>query len=428
LYPAPWPTRPRYTIDATLDPAARTLNGTTDVVFTPDAPTDRIVFRLWANGALPGRAGAKIDITGSTLDGAGVTETSTPAGARPGGPGTVFTMTPPHGISAGTATRIHLDFSMILPGPTVDRISTNGTNLRLGSVFPVLSWVRGDGWQTSPSVDALAEAAATEVADWDVTVHAPPDLVVLATGDEAAAQEPGLRHFVASAVRDFAMTVGHLRVATARAQGGHTEVVAGVGEGATDDPASIARQTAAAVDAMAAHFGPYPYDRLTIAVTPGLRGGIEFPMHVQLGARISAKHLVHEVGHEWFYGLVGNDQYRDPWLDEGLTNYAEARIDNRLGADRALPIPPAGIGKTGESMAYWVSRQGAYFRSVYVGGTQALGVIADAVGGYGPLDCALARYVRQRAYSVARPSDLLAAIQEQTNVDPRPLVARFGIR
>src|ERR1041384_3632946 len=124
------------------------------------------------------------------------------------------------------------------------------------------------------------------------------------------------------------MPVGHLHVATATADGGRVTVESGVGEGANDDPADIARRAAAAVDAMSAHYGPYPYDRLTVSVTPGLRGGIEFPMHIQIGAGIARRHLVHEVGHQWFYGLVGNDQYRDPWLDEALTNYAEARVDN----------------------------------------------------------------------------------------------------
>src|SRR5439155_20499406 len=103
----------------------------------------------------------------------------------------------------------------------------------------------------------------------------------------------------------------------------------------------------------------------------------------------------HEVGHQWFYGLVGNDQYRDPWLDEALTNYAEARVDNRVAGDRRLPIPAAGAGRVGQSMAYWVAHRDVYFRSVYVQGTQALAAVADAAGGYDRLDCALARYVHE---------------------------------
>ena len=66
--------------------------------------------------------------------------------------------------------------------------------------------------------------------------------------------------------------------------------------------------------------------------------------------------------------------------------------------------------------------------SVYVGGTQALAKLGDRLGGYGPLDCAIRRYVRDRAYTVSRPSDFLNAVQAQTNVDPRPILAPFGVR
>ena len=184
---------------------------------------------------------------------------------------------------------------------------------------------------------------------------------------------------------------------------------------------------AAAVDRLAARFGEYPYARLTVGVTGSLTGGIEFPTHIFLGAGVPIIHLVHEVAHQWFYGVNGNDQYLDPWLDEALATYAEARVDSRLPSQRARPIPTAGQGHIGDSMAYWNAHQGAYFIAVYVGGLQALGAIADRLGGYDALDCGLRRYHRDRAYTVSRPVDLFDAIQAQTGLDPRPVVARYGI-
>ena len=60
----------------------------------------------------------------------------------------------------------------------------------------------------------------------------------------------------------------------------------------------------------------------TLAITPQLGGGIEYPGHVMQGQNTLGV-TSHEVGHQWFYGLVGNDQGRDPWLDEGLATWAE---------------------------------------------------------------------------------------------------------
>ncbi len=72
-------------------------------------------------------------------------------------------------------------------------------------------------------------------------------------------------------------------------------------------------------------------------------------------------------------------------------------------------------------MAYWGRADGStYYLSVYVGGTQALAKLGDRLGGYGPLDCAIRRYVRDRAYTVSRPSDFLAAVTAQTGDRRRP--------
>ena len=34
--------------------------------------------------------------------------------------------------------------------------------------------------------------------------------------------------------------------------------------------------------------------------------------------------IVHEIAHQWWYGLVGNNQIRTPWIDEGLAEYCTA--------------------------------------------------------------------------------------------------------
>ena len=397
------------------------MTGDVAVRFVPDADTDRLVFRLWPNAPRIGRAGGRLDVTAAQLAGQPAAGRYEAGGAPAGRPGTIWVL--PGTFPAGQPVEARLEFRLALPGAINDRVAVVGRAVRLGSVIPVLSWIRGDGWQTSPAVATNAEAAATEVADWDVTVTAPAGYTTLASGDETA---PG--HFSAGAVRDWAATVAPMRLGQAPAQAGRTTVVVGVAEGAVGDPQALAARNARALDDLAAHFGAYPYPRLTIGVTPGLPGGIEFPTHIFLGSGVPAVHLVHEVAHQWFYGLAGNDQYRDPWLDEGLATYAESRVDGGLAYQRGRALPAYGRGHLGESMAYWSRVDGGtYYLSVYVGGVQALGAVADRLGGYAPLDCALRRYVHDRAYTVSRPSDLMAAFAAQTGVDPRPIVAPFGV-
>nr|WP_286673032.1 M1 family aminopeptidase [Anaeromonas frigoriresistens] len=77
-------------------------------------------------------------------------------------------------------------------------------------------------------------------------------------------------------------------------------------------------------------FGKYPYGQYSIVET-GFPSGMEYPGIVFIGERyydISVLHhlehvLVHETAHQWWYGVVGNDEIDEAWLDESLATYSE---------------------------------------------------------------------------------------------------------
>lgn len=66
--------------------------------------------------------------------------------------------------------------------------------------------------------------------------------------------------------------------------------------------------------------GPFGYT--SIANVEGLmRGGMEYPMYVIVGGVRSEGTVVHEIGHNYFYGLLANDQMAEAWMDEGGTTF-----------------------------------------------------------------------------------------------------------
>jgi hypothetical protein len=289
----------------------------------------------------------------------------------------------------------------------------------MGSFFPVLPWEPGVGWATEPPTSAFAETSTAPAADITATVTVPPGLGVLATGTTTG---PG--QWSATAVPDFALSVGRFTTASATVAAPRpVQVTVGVASGIAESPSLYLSRITAALADFSRRYGAYPWPSYTMAVTPDLRGGIEYPMHVFQGPGSAGRTTPHEVAHMWFYGLVGNDQGRDPWLDESLATWAEDRFEQALATLRATPIPPEGRGRVGEPMTYWEGRQGAYFRSVYVQGAQALAALGDP----DRVDCALRLYVARSAFRIARPPDLVAAARA-VFPDAAATLAPFGIR
>ncbi|MGN7384311.1 MULTISPECIES: M1 family metallopeptidase [unclassified Paenibacillus] len=80
-------------------------------------------------------------------------------------------------------------------------------------------------------------------------------------------------------------------------------------------------------------YGAYPYSTLSIVVPPGNAngaGGMEYPTLITAwgaaedNADLNLERVVvHEIGHQFFYGMVASNEFEEAWLDEGFTSYAE---------------------------------------------------------------------------------------------------------
>src|SRR4029077_20802509 len=114
----------------------------------------------------------------------------------------------------------------------------------------------------------------------------------------------------------------------------------------------------------------------------------------------------HELGHEWFYSLVGNNQGRDPWLDEGLATYAEGRYEGTINGFKTASIPAGAAGHLGEPLTFWDSNHSLYNAGVDIQRAQAMHIWGALV----LVDCALRVCVAQNASRLAPPADLFAAV------------------
>jgi hypothetical protein len=257
-------------------------------------------------------------------------------------------------------------------------------------------------------VRIVGETATSPAADTRIRVSAPEALTVLMTGaqDPPSAPQAGRRTWTAAepAARDASVAVGRFTTRDARTADG-VHVTVGVLPGSDLDVDRLLGWTTGAISRLTGTLGAFPYRTLTVPYLGEYGGGIEYPGSIQLAAA-NRPVLVHEVAHMWFYGMVGDDQFRDPWLDEAFASYAEGLVDPPPAAAtrRALQVR----GDVGAAIGDFPTTD-AYFRVVYGKGEAAL-LTARQRAGAAAFDAAVRCYVNARAWTVATPADVGAAL------------------
>ena len=77
------------------------------------------------------------------------------------------------------------------------------------------------------------------------------------------------------------------------------------------------------------YIGKYPYKQYSVVESDFYMGGMEYPNLVMISKDLYSKNnifnleyvIAHETAHQWWYGVVGNNEVKEAWLDEGLTEY-----------------------------------------------------------------------------------------------------------
>lgn len=384
----------------------RIVTGTETLSFTPDLPTDELVFRLVPNSPVSAPFGNRLtvtDVSGKQVNAFGYES----ADAYPTTPGGLLVVELEDEVTAGDSVEVSLDFELELGDGTFDRFGTADGLSWWASGFPLLSWEPGVGWSRDPLVTVLGETSTSQAADTTISVEAPEDLEVLMTGAQVRPESAGNGRRVwtsrESAARDVSVAAG--RFDTAQASAGDTEITVGVLPDAAADAAQLAQDAASIIEEFEEFFGAFPYDTLSIPVLPNFGGGIEYPSSILLATPRRVV-LVHEIAHMWFYGMIGNSQFRDPWLDESFASYAEVLV-GESGPDAAELETPGDIG---DSMGGFPDTD-EYFAVVYGKGRAALTAAREAAGA-DAFDAALRCYINAQAWQIAVPDDVAAALSE----------------
>jgi aminopeptidase N len=171
-----------------------------------------------------------------------------------------------------------------------------------------------------------------------------------------------------------------------------------------------------ALDAHGQRFGAYPYGEADVVLDNNYWfGGMEYPGFVM--DLVSSRALAHELAHQWWYGIVGDDEYNSPWLDESFTDYATDLYHGDTGSGCWNSVSwTSSAEKITNSMAYWDAHSSRYATVVYAYGRCALHDLSRVLG-TSAMTTLTRKYAQSHWYGVSTTAEFKAAAQALTSTD-----------
>lgn len=468
---------PSYTIDVSLDAAHAALHGheRLQVWNGSGRPLDHLDLHLYANAyrdnrttfardrtrlavyedprtAIPSAESAgSISVSAACIAGLAVRFTVD---------GTVLRIPLEVPLRAGERVVVEIDFDVRIPRYR-DRLAVSGGNFVIGAWFPKLAVLDDRGWNSGQR-RGLGEFYS-EAGDYDVSITVPAGFVVGATGARVDRIDNGngteTSRWLARRVRDFAW-VADRRYVTSETTWQDVIVRYLALPGHERTSATGLRVAVAALAYFSERYGRYPYRDFTVAEASAVEAGvgIEYPQMILISADIVASAgflsdyegvLVHETAHQWWYGIVGNDEVEEAWLDEALATYSTRRyLRSKYGSEppmfrwptllRFLPSPTAadvarfmyasqaraGFDRPVRQSAVDFDDRQSYTVSVYYKGASVLDMLEYVVG-TDTFDEVLRAYFERYAYDNARSEDFIRTAERVSGRDLTTFFAQW---
>lgn len=426
---------PRYHIEMTVDPDGASYSGTERLLFTNNEglTLDGIFLRLYPNArAIYG--GGRLAVTGLTAAGHKIRSDY-------GQGGTVMRVPLPRPLPPGQQVKLTLAFEGQVPrdfGSNGEKTGYGIFNvsegvLTLANFYPMLAVYDDEGWNLDP-VHGEGDAVYSDAAFYDVSVTVARDVRVVTSGvavDRQVRRDTLTLRYLSGPSRDFFMAMSRdFLVLTEDVDG--TAVNSYYLPGQDEGGRAALRFATDALGVFDARFGPYPYTELdAVAVPLNLAAGVEYPGVILLDSDFydTADEpffefaTAHEVAHQWWYNVVGNDVIDEPWLDEALTNYSAAvyyeAVEGEEGLERTLGswrraydnfVREGKDAAVAQPVPAFADTE-SYGVVVYIKGALFFHALREAVGD-DAFFRALREYYQAHKYGIATPEDLLGAFEE----------------
>ena len=362
-----------YQIDARLDPAKNTIDATETLTYRnlTGQPQQSFPFHLYLNafqpqstfmsevrmggtrgtgteaGWDPKHYGAE-EVTSVTVEGMGDL-TKQMRFIQPDDQNandhTVFRLTLPKPVPPNADVVFRIAFHDQLP-EVVERTGHKRDFFMVGQWFPKVGvWWHG-AWNCH-QFHATTEFFA-DFGTFDVKVTVPRSYLLGAAGDEVSSEDDpdGTKtvSYHSQDVHDFSWTASPEFTDVEDSWTGSAGLVKIhllISPGHMAQTGRYLQSTKGTLETFDRWYGAYPYDRITVVDPPeggSAAGGMEYPTlitgdsgwFIPRGLRLVELVTEHELGHQYWYGMVATNEFEEAWLDEGINSYTEAKVMDEL--------------------------------------------------------------------------------------------------
>ncbi|SEU32029.1 M1 family metallopeptidase [Paenibacillus sp. NFR01] len=345
----------------------------------------------------------------------------------------------PEPVNGGEQVTVKLTYEVELP-KIFARMGAAGNFVMAGQWYPKLSvyepagtrGIKEEGWNLH-QYHGTSEFYS-DFGIYNVTISVPADYTVGATGfpvkNARIKGDQKIYQFYADDVHDFAWAASPDFVFAEKAFS--APGVPGVRIKLYLDPLHkdleerYFQAAEAALKAFSKWYGTYPYSTLSIIVPPkdgNGAGGMEYPTLITAFGAAEAtpdtsleRTVIHEIGHQYFYGMLASNEFEEAWLDEGFTSYAEDRLmEQEYGISANLPVQAALITDSQPlKLETWnYTGPDGYSRNVYLRGKLVLKDIEHRVGSK-TMDAILSSYARKYRFKHPSTADFQKVVEKVT--------------
>mgnify|MGYP004510745827 CR=1 FL=1 len=489
-----WQNRPDYTIRATLDPVRKTITGSVEIRYANNSPDaldvlwlqlDQNLYRVASRGGLALGGVPRGSTEGLTLDAVSVEVDGQNSAITPVVTDARAQLRLARPLLAGGKATIRIRYHYVIPAEAFGG-RTGWLTSKSGDIFSVAQWyprmaVYDDvrGWDTLPY---LAQEFYLEYGDFDYWLTVPSDMLVAGSGElqnpeevltpaqraalararssdatvtiraPVAVRDPATRpkrggtltwHYRMQNTRDVAFSASPVfawDAARINLPGGRSSLAMSFYPPESQGRDRWGRSTEYlkdAVERFSAKWYPYPWPNAVNVAGPA--AGMEYPGIVFDGIDDAGKELfwitAHEIGHSWYPMIVGFDERRHAWMDEGFNTFIDIYESDEFqggvyGPKRDSEFAPGGGNPVDEILPILadpnappiLSRSDTVIEKyrhpvTYFKSALGLKLLREEIIGPERFDPAFRRFTAAWAFKHPKPADFFRAMESEAGED-----------